>query len=102
MRACSLSRISYRYVRAGQGDGTDRREGADHGRDRGLAWNTLPGHAYVATWDVNVYNAKARRAGRPPYSRSSFTPLLGYDVKADGPRPRLGLDAGIQTRASRR
>lgn len=63
-----------------------------YGRDDGLAWHRFPAKAYVATWDVNVYNAKARLAGRPPFSRSSFTPLLGYDARADGPRPRLGLD----------
>jgi alkaline phosphatase len=65
-----------------------------YGRDDGLAWHKFPAKAYVATWDVNVYNANARRAGRPPYSRSSFTPLLGYDVRKDGPRPRVGPDAG--------
>jgi alkaline phosphatase len=64
-----------------------------YGRDDGLAWHKLPAKAYVATWDVNVYNASARRAGRPPYSRSAFTPLLGYDVKTDGARPRSGPDA---------
>jgi alkaline phosphatase len=64
-----------------------------YGRDDGLAWHKLPAKAFVATWDVNVYNTNARLAGRPPYARSSFTPLLGYDVKADGPRPRLGPDA---------
>ncbi len=65
-----------------------------YGRDDGLAWQDLPVKAYVATWDVNVYNAHARRAGRPAYARSSFTPLLGYDVKADGPRPRFGPEDG--------
>ncbi len=63
-----------------------------YGRDDGLAWQKLPGKAYVATWDVNVYNGNARRARRPPYSRSSFTPLLGYDVKLDGSRPHVGGD----------
>jgi alkaline phosphatase len=63
-----------------------------YGRDDGLAWQKIPGKAYVATWDVNVYNGNARRARRPPYSRASFTPLLGYDAKTDGPRPRLGGD----------
>jgi alkaline phosphatase len=65
-----------------------------YGRDDGLAWHDLPVKAYVATWDVNVYNAHARRAGRPAYARSSFTPLLGYDVKADGPKPRAGPEDG--------
>jgi len=64
-----------------------------YGRDDGLVWHTFPAKAFVATWDVNVYNANARKAGRPAYSRSSFTPLLGYDAKADGPRPRLGPGA---------
>jgi alkaline phosphatase len=64
------------------------------GRDDGLAWQQFPGKAYVATWDVNVYNGNARKARRPPYSRSSFTPLLGYDARADGARPRAGGDGG--------
>lgn len=63
------------------------------GRDDGLSWHALPAKAYVATWDVNVYNARARRAGRPPYARGAFTPLLGYDVRTDGPRPRVGPGA---------
>jgi len=63
------------------------------GRDDGLSWHALPIKAYVATWDVNVYNGKARRAGRPSYSRSSFTPLLGYDAKADGSKPPLDPEA---------
>src|SRR5512137_213683 len=39
-----------------------------YGRDDGLAWQSLPARAYVATWDVNVYNANARRERRPPYA----------------------------------
>jgi alkaline phosphatase len=64
-----------------------------YGKDGGLVWQKLPSRAYVATWDVNVYNSHARRAGRPPYARSSFTPVLGYDVRADGPKPIIGPDA---------
>ena len=63
-----------------------------YGTDDGLAWQKIPAKAYVATWDVNVYNANARKARRPPYSRSSFTPLLGYDVKVEGPKPRTDQD----------
>ena len=63
------------------------------GRDNGLSWQALPARAYVTTWDVNVYNGHARQAGRPPYSRSSFTPVLGYDVRADGARPVAGPGA---------
>lgn len=63
------------------------------GSDNGLSWQALPARAYVATWDVNVYNGHARQAGRPPYSRSSFTPVLGYDVRADGARPAAGPGA---------
>jgi alkaline phosphatase len=63
------------------------------GTDDGLAWQRIPAKAYVATWDVNVYNGNARKAHRPPYSRSSFTPLLGYDVKVEGPKPRTDQDA---------
>ncbi|MCX6568323.1 MAG: alkaline phosphatase [Candidatus Aminicenantes bacterium] len=65
-----------------------------YGTDDGLAWQKLPAKAYVATWDVNVYNGNARKAHRPPYSRSSFAPLLGYDVKTDGPRPHTDRDSG--------
>src|SRR5665647_1265811 len=64
-----------------------------YGTDDGLAWQKIPAKAYVATWDVNVYNANARKARRPPYSRSSFTHRLGYDVKVEGPRPRTDQDA---------
>jgi len=59
------------------------------GRDDGLAWHRFPARAFAATWDINVYNANARRAGRPPYAPASFTPLLGYDVRSDGPAPPL-------------
>ncbi len=64
-----------------------------YGTDDGLAWQTLPAKAYVATWDVNVYNTKARAARRPAFSQPSFAPNLGYDVKADGATPRLADDA---------
>jgi alkaline phosphatase len=67
-----------------------------YGKDDGLAWHNFPAKAYVATWDVNVYNGNARRAGRPPYSRSSCTPRLGYDVLADGAKPRVGPDAVLR------
>jgi len=61
-----------------------------YGTDDGLAWQRLPARAYVATWDVNAYNSHAREAGRPPYSRSSFDPALGYDVKTWGAKPLAG------------
>jgi len=64
-----------------------------YGKDDGLAWHKFPAKAYVATWDVNVYNANARRSGHPPYSRSSFMPLLGYDARAVGAMPRVGPEA---------
>ncbi len=63
------------------------------GRDDGLAWHGLPVKACVATWDVNVYNGQARRAGRPGFSASSFMPLIGYDAKADGAKPPLDPEA---------
>jgi alkaline phosphatase len=63
------------------------------GTDNGLAWQDLPAKAYVATWDVNVYNANARAARRPAFLRPSFAPSLGYDVRADGATPRLSGDA---------
>jgi len=64
-----------------------------YGTDDALAWHALPAKAYVATWDVNVYNANARRAGRAPYSRGSFSPLLGYDARAFGAKPWVGPEA---------
>jgi alkaline phosphatase len=55
-----------------------------YGRDDGLAWHDLPAKAYVATWDVNVYNAHARLDRRPAYARSTCTPQVGYDAREDG------------------
>ena len=59
----------YIVVGAGwnKGGGTERGQAYLFGRDDELAWHKLPVKAYVATWDVNVYNGNARRAGRPPY-----------------------------------
>lgn len=57
------------------------------GRDRALAWHSLPGQSYVATWDVTAYNLNARNAGRAAYSASAFAPSLGYDVRREGSRP---------------
>ncbi len=96
--ACGRKAPALKHVILFIGDGMSARTEVAasrylYGRDDGLAWHKLPAKAYVATWDVNVYNANARRAGRPPYSRSAFTPLLGYDVKAGGARPPLGPDA---------
>jgi len=98
LAACGRREPALRHVIFFIGDGMSAQSEVAasrylYGRDDGLAWHKLPAKAFVATWDVNVYNAKARLAGRPPYARSSFTPLLGYDVKADGPRPRLASDA---------
>ncbi|MGA2531865.1 MAG: alkaline phosphatase [Candidatus Aminicenantales bacterium] len=58
-----------------------------YGRDRALAWHSLPGQSYVATWDVTAYNLNARKAGRAAYSASAFSPSLGYDVRREGSRP---------------
>ena len=64
------------------------------GRNDGLAWQGFPAKASVATWDVNVYNAHARRAKRPPFSPSSFTPALGYDARSGDDDPASGPGAG--------
>jgi alkaline phosphatase len=65
------------------------------GRDDGLSWQGFATKAFVATWDVNAYNAAARAARRPAFSLTSFAPPLGYDVKVMGPAPRLpGDDRG--------
>jgi alkaline phosphatase len=58
-----------------------------YGKDDGLAWSDLPVKAYVATWDVNVYNAHARRERRPAYARASCAPRLGYDAREAGAAP---------------
>jgi alkaline phosphatase len=60
-----------------------------YGRDDGLAWHAFPARAYVATWDVNTYNSRARREREPLYSRSSFTPRLGYDAVEYGAGPEV-------------
>ena len=64
------------------------------GKDDGLGWQGFPAKASVATWDVNVYNSHARRAKRPPFSPSSFSPVLGYDGRAgdDDTAPGQGSD----------
>ncbi len=58
-----------------------------YGKDAGLAWHSLAGRTYVATWDVTAYNHNARRAGQPPYDRAAFAPRLGYDVLTEGRVP---------------
>lgn len=62
------------------------------GKDDGLVWHAFTAKAFVATWDVNSYNAAARAARRPAFSLGSFAPPLGYDVKEMGPSPRLPGD----------
>ena len=58
-----------------------------YGRDRALAWHSLSGRSYVATWDVTAYNSNAKKAKRAKYSDSAFAPALGYDALREGPRP---------------
>ncbi len=57
------------------------------GRDRTLAWHSLPGQWYAATWDVTAYDLNAKAAARPAYSEAVFTPSMGYDVRREGARP---------------
>ncbi len=58
-----------------------------YGTDRGLAWHSFPGQAFVATWDITGYNRTAERAEKPPFSRRAFDPALGYDVLRAGGAP---------------
>lgn len=58
-----------------------------YGRDRALAWHSLSGQSFVATWDVSAYNSNAKKAGRAAYSENAFAPALGYDALREGPRP---------------
>ncbi len=71
-----------------------------YGRDDGLAWHKLPAKAFVATWDVNVYNANARLAGRPPFARSSFTPASR--LRREGGRAATAPGAGRRASLSAR
>jgi alkaline phosphatase len=89
-RAVEAPALKHVILFIGDGMGTASEVAASrylYGRDDGLVWQGFPAKAYVATWDVSSYNARARAAGRPPYSPASFTPALGYDVVAEGARP---------------
>ena len=58
-----------------------------YGRDRALAWHSLPGQSFVATWDTTAYDLNAKKAGRPGYADGVFAPALGYDPLREGRRP---------------
>lgn len=58
-----------------------------YGRDRALAWHSLPGQSFVATWDITAYDSNAKKARRAGYSETAFAPALGYDALREGPRP---------------
>jgi len=58
-----------------------------YGHDRALAWHSLPGQSYAATWDVTAYNSNARRARRAEFAETAFSPALGYDARREGARP---------------
>ncbi len=57
------------------------------GTDNALSFHQLPTHAFVTTWDVSGYNARAAALGAPPYSPDKFDPLLGYDPAIGGQAP---------------
>ena len=50
------------------------------GRDEGLSFHAFPYRAWVATWDVTVYNRHARRSGAPAYNPSAVNPKFGCDA----------------------
>jgi alkaline phosphatase len=58
-----------------------------YGRDDGLSWHSLPGRAYLATWDVTAYNIRARKEKKPLYRAGAFDPRLGYDAAREGRTP---------------
>lgn len=58
-----------------------------YGTDYGLRFQSLPHKAFVTTWDINVYNARARAAGSREYSPSTFDPRIGYDPIKGGASP---------------
>ncbi|MGB4190283.1 MAG: hypothetical protein WBJ58_10000, partial [Syntrophales bacterium] len=60
------------------------------GKEDGLSFHAFPYRGWVATWDVNVYNRQAARAGAPPYSPSSIRPKLGCDAHPAGRDPVRG------------
>jgi len=92
-RPAGIPRSSFRHVIFFIGDGMsiEAEIAASrylYGSDAGLAWQALPGHAYVATWDVTAYNFNAKLSGRPLYTPAAFSPSLGYNALEEGPVPR--------------
>ncbi len=57
------------------------------GDDRNLFFHNFDYQCQVSTWDVTTYNLYAQAAGKPPYDRRNFDPLLGYDPARGGAAP---------------
>ena len=70
------------------------------GKEDGLSFHAFPYRGWVATWDVNVYNRQAARAGAPPYSPSSIRPKLGCDAHPAGRDPVRGSGPRYTCRAA--
>ncbi len=58
-----------------------------YGTNEGLVWHSLPGRAYVSTWDATAYNNRARKEGRAAYEPGAFSPRIGYDAVKEGTHP---------------
>ena len=58
-----------------------------YGADFQLSWNKFPYRAYVATWDIDTYNAYAPGLGKAPYNETTFDPMVGYDPAKGGTAP---------------
>lgn len=69
------------------------------GKDDGLSFHAFPYRGWVATWDVNVYNRQASRAGAPPYNPSAIRPKLGCDAVLPGKDPLRGNGTRYACRA---
>jgi alkaline phosphatase len=57
------------------------------GEDFALAHHRLPESAFVTTWDVTSYDARAAQLGKPTWSSSSVDPKVGYDPELGGEAP---------------
>jgi len=62
------------------------------GEETGLSFHSLPYQGFMTTWDVNTYDAYARRWGDwkagGGYRAKDFQPEKGYSVEVAGASPR--------------
>ncbi|HMA91876.1 MAG TPA: alkaline phosphatase [Polyangiaceae bacterium] len=59
-----------------------------YGVDYGLSFHSFPVRSFKTTWDVDVYNTRARAAGGlADYTPEGFEPKVGYDPAIAGCEP---------------